>query len=94
MNEPANFLNGTFTGCPKNELETPPYVPDVDKGKLNYKTLCMSAKQYAGNHYDLHNLYGISESEVTQRYFTIKYLYNNFLGSSPKLAIFFNLIDL
>ncbi|KAK6627284.1 hypothetical protein RUM44_009761 [Polyplax serrata] len=67
MNEPANFLNGTFTGCPKNELETPPYVPDVDKGKLNYKTLCMSAKQYAGNHYDLHNLYGISESEVTQR---------------------------
>lgn len=67
MNEPANFLNGAFDGCPDDELENPPYPTGVDGGTLYTKTVCMTAQQYAGVHYNVHNLYGISESEVTQK---------------------------
>ncbi|XP_060535181.1 lysosomal alpha-glucosidase-like isoform X2 [Cylas formicarius] len=65
MNEPSNFLNGAVTGCPKSTLESPPYVPAVDGGALNYKTMCMSAKHYAGLHYDVHNLFGYTEAIIT-----------------------------
>lgn len=65
MNEPANFLSGSFTGCPKSNLETPPYLPKVVGGALNYKTFCMTAQHYMGVHYDVHNLYGITEAIVT-----------------------------
>ncbi|KAL0280250.1 UNVERIFIED_CONTAM: hypothetical protein PYX00_001598 [Menopon gallinae] len=67
MNEPANFWDGGKNGCPKSELEDPPYVPSVDGGILRKKTLCMTARQYAGVHYDVHNIYGISEHDMTYR---------------------------
>lgn len=66
MNEPANFLDGGFDGCPEDELENPPYPTGIIGGKLYGKTLCMTAQHYAGRHYDVHNLYGISEAERTQ----------------------------
>lgn len=65
MNDPSNFLSGSFSGCPDSSLENPPYTPAIDGGRLNYKTLCMTAKHYAGLHYDVHNLYGIAEAIVT-----------------------------
>lgn len=65
MNDPSNFLSGSFSGCPNSPLEKPPYTPAVDGGYLNYKTLCMTAKHYIGLHYDVHNLYGIAEAIVT-----------------------------
>ncbi|KAL1517514.1 hypothetical protein ABEB36_001270 [Hypothenemus hampei] len=65
MNEPSNFYSGAIDGCPKSDLENPPYVPNVLGGVLNQNTICMTAKQYAGLHYDVHNLYGISEGIVT-----------------------------
>lgn len=65
MNEPSNFLSGSTSGCPPGPLEKPPYVPGVNGGQLNYKTMCMSAIQYAGKHYDVHNLFGISEAVMT-----------------------------
>lgn len=65
MNEPSNFLSGSFTGCPNSTLETPPYLPAVAGGVLNYKTMCMTAKHYAGLHYDIHNLHGFTEAIVT-----------------------------
>ncbi|KAJ8925244.1 hypothetical protein NQ315_001431 [Exocentrus adspersus] len=65
MNEPSNFLSGSFTGCPKSSLESPPYFPAVDGGVINYKTMCMSAKHYGGLHYNIHNLYGFTEAIVT-----------------------------
>ncbi|KAF5269885.1 hypothetical protein FQR65_LT05683 [Abscondita terminalis] len=65
MNEPSNFLSGSFDGCPKSSLEDPPYLPAVDGGHLNYKTMCMTAKHFAGLHYNVHNLYGFTQAIVT-----------------------------
>lgn len=66
MNEPSNFWSGSSTGCPDNSLEHPPYVPaGVNGGELFYRTVCMSSTQYAGRHYDVHNLYGFTEAVVT-----------------------------
>lgn len=65
MNEPSNFYDGTKKGCSKNSLNFPPYLPNVLGGSLFSKTLCPSAKHYKGTHYDIHNMYGISEAAVT-----------------------------
>lgn len=67
MNEPSNFFDGTVNGCPGGNLENPPYVPQVDGGKLQTKTLCLTARHAAGLHYDLHNLFSIYEADVTRR---------------------------
>ncbi|KAF4522943.1 hypothetical protein B566_EDAN012638 [Ephemera danica] len=65
MNEPSNFYDGQKDGCPDNQWERPPYMPGVQGGKLSYKTVCMSAQQYAGRHYDVHNLFGFTHSILT-----------------------------
>ena len=65
MNEPANFYDGLFNGCPMNDLDNPEYVPRVNAGFLAKKTLCMNAQHYLGHHYDLHNTYGMSQAVVT-----------------------------
>eukprot|EP00112_Aurelia_sp_Birch-Aquarium-sp1_P012332 Seg2594.1 transcript_id=Seg2594.1/GoldUCD/mRNA.D3Y31 product="Lysosomal alpha-glucosidase" protein_id=Seg2594.1/GoldUCD/D3Y31 len=65
MNEPSNFVYGSTNGCPKSSYNSPPYVPSVAGGNLIAQTICMTAKQYHGIHYDLHNLYGYSEGIVT-----------------------------
>uniref|UniRef100_A0A8C5WMS8 Lysosomal alpha-glucosidase n=1 Tax=Leptobrachium leishanense TaxID=445787 RepID=A0A8C5WMS8_9ANUR len=62
MNEPTNLLNGSMYGCPKNDLENPPYVPAVVGGTLQSKTICLSSKQNMSTHYNLHNLYGLTET--------------------------------
>lgn len=41
---------------------------DRDSGSLYYKTLCMDGVQHWGSHYDVHSLYGHSESIVTYKY--------------------------
>ncbi|XP_070581150.1 lysosomal alpha-glucosidase-like [Ptychodera flava] len=61
MNEPSNFVDGSPDGCPDNNYENPPYVPDVLDDKLSAKTICASSKQYWSMHYNVHNLYGLSE---------------------------------
>ncbi|CAH2091479.1 unnamed protein product [Euphydryas editha] len=64
MNEPSNFLSGSMYGtCADEKL---PYKPKAIPAEgLKYKTLCMDAKHYAGSHYDLHNLYALTEAIVT-----------------------------
>ncbi|XP_071528131.1 lysosomal alpha-glucosidase-like [Panulirus ornatus] len=65
MNEPSNFWSGSINGCEKNNLEHPPFLPEVYGGLLYYHTLCMGARQHLGRHYNLHNLYGFTETIAT-----------------------------
>lgn len=65
MNEPSNFGSGSLNGCPNTELENPQYVPKTDTNHLRDNTMCMSGRQKAGLHYDVHNLYGFTEAIAT-----------------------------
>ncbi|XP_058140824.1 lysosomal alpha-glucosidase [Dasypus novemcinctus] len=67
MNEPSNFVRGSQDGCPDNELENPPYVPGVVGGTLQAATICASSHQYLSTHYNLHNLYGLTEAIASHR---------------------------
>ena len=59
MNEPSNFVNGDLNkGCENNSLNFPPYKTHLFGHSWWEGTVCADAKQYAGVHYDLHNLYG------------------------------------
>ena len=61
--------------CPTNTYDDPPYLPLVarpygNRKRISDKTICMRALQgetdnYA--HYDVHNLYGWSQTEPTLR---------------------------
>uniref|UniRef100_A0A4W6DT06 Lysosomal alpha-glucosidase n=1 Tax=Lates calcarifer TaxID=8187 RepID=A0A4W6DT06_LATCA len=70
MNEPASFVQGSVEGCPDSDLENPPYTPRVVGGQLNSGTLCMSAQQKLSTHYNLHNMYGLTEAYATYRALT------------------------
>lgn len=68
MNELSNSVPGALNGCPKNNsLEKPPYQPK-DLSVMQLRTLCMTARHYAGIEYDLHNLYSFYESISTDMY--------------------------
>uniref|UniRef100_A0A2K6NW22 Lysosomal alpha-glucosidase n=1 Tax=Rhinopithecus roxellana TaxID=61622 RepID=A0A2K6NW22_RHIRO len=67
MNEPSNFIRGSEDGCPNNELEKPPYVPGVVGGTLQAATICASSHQFLSTHYNLHNLYGLTEAIASHR---------------------------
>ncbi|XP_049633099.1 lysosomal alpha-glucosidase isoform X2 [Suncus etruscus] len=62
MNEPSNFVPGSVDGCPNNELENPPYVPQVMGKTLRSTTICASSRQFLSTHYNLHNLYGLGHA--------------------------------
>ncbi|XP_018611814.2 lysosomal alpha-glucosidase [Scleropages formosus] len=65
MNEPASFVSGSVEGCPDTDLENPPFVPGIIGRHLNSGTLCMSAQQNLSSHYNVHNLYGLTEASAT-----------------------------
>jgi lysosomal alpha-glucosidase len=65
MNEPSNFVTGSMSGCTSNNLDNPPFVPNVRDGLLHSNTICPSAHQYLGSHYNLHSLYGMTEAKAT-----------------------------
>ncbi|KAM5149367.1 lysosomal alpha-glucosidase isoform 1-T3 [Callospermophilus lateralis] len=67
MNEPSNFVRGSEHGCPSNDLENPPYVPGVVGGTLQAATICASSHQFLSTHYNLHNLYGLTEAIASNR---------------------------
>src|SRR5947209_1358611 len=64
MNEPANF--GWSCRCPQSDLDDPEFTPNNQH--LSDKTICMVARQGENNelrHYDVHDLYGWSETKPT-----------------------------
>ncbi|XP_036904943.1 maltase-glucoamylase, intestinal [Sturnira hondurensis] len=65
MNEVANFVDGSVSGCSTSNLNFPPFTPRVLDGYLFCKTLCMDAVQHWGKQYDVHNLYGYSMAIAT-----------------------------
>ncbi|XP_051007616.1 maltase-glucoamylase [Acomys russatus] len=65
MNEVSNFVDGSLSGCSKNNLNYPPFIPKILDGRLFSKTLCMDAIQHWGKQYDVHNLYGYSMAIAT-----------------------------
>ncbi|BFZ03806.1 hypothetical protein BsWGS_06845 [Bradybaena similaris] len=76
MNEPSCFVDGSYHGCTTNELDNPPFTPPKIIGRrLQSKTLCPSAKHAISAHYNVHNLYGWSEVNVTRR--ALDQLYGN-----------------
>lgn len=64
MNEPSNFLSGPLNGkCIEEEL---PYLPGVGGSYgLRSGTICMNAVQYLDTHFNLHNLYSLTEAIAT-----------------------------
>ncbi|XP_059472228.1 maltase-glucoamylase-like [Neocloeon triangulifer] len=81
MNEPSNFNTnipdpeGDYTlSCPASIYDDPPYVPKAGRlgptDRLNDKTICLTTTQGDNGifrHYDVHNLYGYSETIPTSR---------------------------
>ncbi|NXY24319.1 MGA protein, partial [Atrichornis clamosus] len=72
MNEPAAFVNGAVDGCRNDLLNHPPYMPHLGYRSegLSYKSPCMEGQQYLADgtpvrHYDVHNLYGWSQTKPT-----------------------------
>uniref|UniRef100_A0A8C5BYG5 alpha-glucosidase n=1 Tax=Gadus morhua TaxID=8049 RepID=A0A8C5BYG5_GADMO len=68
MNEVASFDQGSNKGCEVNNLNNPPFTPNILDGLMYSKTLCMDAKQAWGNHYDVHSLYGYSMVLATEKW--------------------------
>ncbi|CAH1773346.1 unnamed protein product [Owenia fusiformis] len=66
MNEPASFVTGSVKGCYYNQWNNPLYKPRVYGDVLADKTLCGDYLQSFGSHYNTHNLFGWSQSPVTQ----------------------------
>ncbi|KAM6305024.1 sucrase-isomaltase, intestinal [Aegotheles albertisi] len=67
MNEISNFIKGSKKGCAQNELNYPPFTPNILDKVMFSKTLCMDAMQNWGKHYDVHSLYGYSMAISTKK---------------------------
>jgi len=70
MNEPANFVAGDLNdGCRDSTTNYPPYIPhiriDDSSNGLADKTICGDAVHAIGLHYDVHNMFGWSQSKPT-----------------------------
>ena len=70
MNEPSNFVTGDLNdGCDSRSINYPPYLPSIRLDDHNHgladKSLCGDAQHYLGPHYDVHNMFGWSQSRPT-----------------------------
>ncbi len=72
--------------CPDNKYDNPPYLPLIatqysNETRISDKTLCMRGLQGENDefiHYDVHNLYGWSQTEPTLRLEKKFFHLNNF----------------
>ncbi|NXI43474.1 SUIS protein, partial [Galbula dea] len=67
MNEVSNFIKGSKNGCKQNDLNYPPFTPNILDKLMFAKTICMDAVQKWGKHYDVHSLYGYSMAISTRK---------------------------
>jgi alpha-glucosidase (family GH31 glycosyl hydrolase) len=71
MNEQSNFVTGETGGCAGNTINYPPYIPHIRMDNSTHgladKTLCGDAVHHLGSHYNVHSLFGWSQSEPTLR---------------------------
>ena len=51
----------------RGSKETAPSSPGVVGGTLQAATICASSHQFLSTHYDLHNLYGLTEALASHR---------------------------
>jgi len=63
MNEISDFVNSSRDGCPNVALEHPSYLPG--NRSLKEKTLCMTAKHYAGERANVYNMYDLCMAVAT-----------------------------
>lgn len=47
MNEPANFVAGSTTGCTDNNLDNPPYTPGEFPSSFFSRTLQCNASEFS-----------------------------------------------
>ena len=70
MNEPTNFDN-SFEACDITlDFNNPPYLPPNSEQHdkwLYYRSVCGTAMQQLGPHYNHHNLYGELETIATSK---------------------------
>ncbi|XP_064234957.1 sucrase-isomaltase, intestinal isoform X2 [Aotus nancymaae] len=66
MNEVSSFIQGSTKGCNANNLNYPPFTPDILDKLMYSKTICMDSVQNWGNQYDVHSLYGYSMAIATE----------------------------
>ncbi|NWI99491.1 MGA protein, partial [Crypturellus undulatus] len=67
MNEVSNFVAGSNKGCEQNDLNYPPFTPNILDRLMFSKTLCMDAVQTWGKQYDVHSLFGYSMTLSTHQ---------------------------
>nr|XP_007970400.2 sucrase-isomaltase, intestinal [Chlorocebus sabaeus] len=67
MNEVSSFVQGSTKGCNANNLNYPPFTPDILDKLMYSKTICMDAVQNWGKQYDVHSLYGYSMAIATEQ---------------------------
>ncbi|XP_050176741.1 maltase-glucoamylase-like [Myiozetetes cayanensis] len=72
MNEPSSFVHGSVDSCRDQQLNFPPYMPQLGSRSegLSYKTICMEGQQQLPDgtpvrHFDVHNLYGWAQTPPT-----------------------------
>ena len=64
-------MDGSVFGCPQSSVEDPPYLPHmVNNAVLRYRTMCLTARHFAGLSYNIHNLYGLTEAIATRQALT------------------------
>ncbi|KAL0592712.1 Sucrase-isomaltase, intestinal [Plecturocebus cupreus] len=66
MNEVSSFIQGSAKGCNADNLNYPPFTPDILDKLMYSKTICMDSVQNWGKQYDVHSLYGYSMAIATE----------------------------
>ncbi|XP_046367237.2 lysosomal alpha-glucosidase-like [Haliotis rufescens] len=67
MNDISSFVDGSVTGCTESNTtyDDPPYLPAVYGDRLYTRTICTSSRHHWSRNYNIHNMYGLTETNAT-----------------------------